>query len=184
MSLESTSLPPIPNEIWIQILHHLSLQDFWLSARLLNRQWRTYVEIHSLETLVSRSTIGVSLSLGNGAHHRWYDVRATLTFSYIGTSPQNPRCARFGKCSVQPHHQCDRSMKVWQKMCQIGLNRKQEWRLQCGDEGELRKTRLPDVALGEDDTLHIDWRKLLTAYFVTGTTCFIAQQVNKPCTIT
>nr|POE63437.1 hypothetical protein CFP56_04340 [Quercus suber] len=178
MSVNSNSLPHLPNEIWIQVLHHLSLQDLWLNTRLLNRQWRVYVEIHSLQDLVPGFLVGVSLSLGSGAHHRWYDIRATLRFSYMGISDEHPLCAKFGMCSVQPKHQTSRSLKVWQKMCQAGLSRKQEWRLQYGDEGELRKTRLPDVTLGEDNTLYIGWKKLLTAYLAPRSALLVAQDAT------
>lgn len=119
-----------------------------------------------MRDLISSFTVGVQFSLGSGAHHRWYDIRGSLTFSFTGLSKQDPRYGKFGACLVHPHACFGRAMQKWKEICSAG--KPQSWRVQRGLQGEMRTVRLLKVILDEANEVRCDWRELLDAYFEAG----------------
>lgn len=157
----------LPDELWVHILQYLSARDAWKSARLVNRQLsRIILEQLTSAKHMSRFSIDISVSLGSGSHHRWYDVRGRITFAFQHFNRHNAQYAHFGSCVVHPAGSYARAMEQWKRMCGTGMGERVEWRIQEGVDGEAKIVRLPKLVLdGEGSGLYVDWRELFDAYY-------------------
>lgn len=172
MSVPSTSATHqfLPDEIWLQVLCHLDSQDLWLNIRKVNKQLRACAEDHGIRNIVPDSTVGVTFSLGSNTQHRWYDIRGTLTFNCLDLDPQG-WYARLDLCRVHPQGLRERAIGRWSKICSDGLDPKQEWRVQCGVQGEMRRVRLPGAVARDGNEVHVHWREMLDVYYGAGPDC-------------
>lgn len=115
--------------------------------------------------ILEKFTVGLQFSLGSGAHHRWYDVRGTITFSFQSLHRHNPQYGEFGACLVHPHACFDRAMERWKRMSAEGLGAQNDWRVQYGYEGQLRVVKLPSLVVKDGDGVWCDWKEMFDAYF-------------------
>ncbi|KAK5681516.1 hypothetical protein LTS10_006048 [Elasticomyces elasticus] len=161
-------VPHLPNEIWLQILSNLPVSDIWLTIHPVSRQLAGCAEDAIRDWHFSKFTIALSFSLAAGAHHRWYDVRSSITFTFKAFSTHNPRYALFGSCIVHPQRCFDRAMEEWKRVTVDGVRDDQEWRVQHGYRSEPRSVRLPSLGLADSaqgTAVWVDWREMLDAYW-------------------
>ncbi|KAK5705605.1 hypothetical protein LTR17_021550 [Elasticomyces elasticus] len=161
-------VPHLPNEIWLQILSNLPVSDIWLTIHPVSRQLAGCAEDAIRDWHFSKFTIALSFSLAAGAHHRWYDVRSSITFTFKAFSTHNPRYALFGSCIVHPQRCFDRAMEEWKRVTGDGVRDDQEWRVQHGYRSEPRSVRLPSLGLADASqgtAIWVDWREMLDAYW-------------------
>ncbi|KAK5123896.1 hypothetical protein LTR85_002092 [Meristemomyces frigidus] len=172
--MATTQLSPpisahIPDELWLHILTYLAPKDIWSSARPINQQLtRICSDLLLTDEIMRKFTVGVSISLGAGTRHRWYDIRGTLTFSFQSFSKHNGQYALFGACLAHPSACYDRAMEKWKRMSADGLGERQEWRVQHGYEGDLKYVRLPKLIVAAEQDgggVWCDWREMFDAYF-------------------
>ncbi|KAK3625477.1 hypothetical protein LTR56_020377 [Elasticomyces elasticus] len=161
-------VPHLPNEIWLQILSNLPVSDIWLTIHPVSLQLAGCAEDAIKDWHFSKFTIALSFSLAAGAHHRWYDVRSSITFTFKAFSTHNPRYALFGSCIVHPQRCFDRAMEEWKRVTADGVRDDQEWRVQHGYRSEPRSVRLPSLGLADSaqgTAIWVDWREMLDAYW-------------------
>lgn len=159
----------LPDELWLHIVSYLEPKDIWSSARPINQQLtRICSNLLLTDEQMRKFTIGISFSLGAGAHHRWYDIRGTLTFSYHSFSKSNPQFALFSACLAHPSACYDRAIQKWKGMSSGSLGEKEMWRLQHGYEGQVKVVRLPKLVVASEEDgggVWCDWRELFDACF-------------------
>lgn len=108
----------------------------------------------------------MQFSLGTGSHHRWYDVRGNITFTFRQFNRFNDQYALFGECLVHPQGAYARAMEQWKRICVNGVGERVEWKVQEGFSGEVRAVRLPKLVIeGEGRGLYVDWREMFDAYY-------------------
>jgi len=117
-------------------------------------------------------SIGLKTSLGAGTHHRWYDVRGTITFSFQHFNRHDLQYAFFGAPLVHPQSCTARAMEQWRQIAATCVGPNIEWAVQFGYQGEVKDVQLRKlvVANGESgrdagDGIWCDWREMLDAYF-------------------
>ena len=163
-------MPHLPDELWLHILAYLPPADIWRTLHPLSRQLSACTEDYLVSphcsNVLSRFTVGHQFSLSSGSHHRWYDVRGTITFTFKGISKHNARYAWFGSYLVHPQRCNARAMEEWKRMSERGVSGRQEWRVQFGYDGDVRLVRLPKlVLLAGEEGVWVDWREMFDAYF-------------------
>jgi len=161
-------MPYLPDELWLRILHHVPPQDIWLGVRPINKQLAACAEDAVTGEPISKFTVGITLSLAAGQHHRWYDVRASITFTFKEFNERNAQYALFGNCLVHPQNCHDRTMEKWNQITAKGLGDRQEWKVQHGYEGDMRTVRLPRLVVADGEGVWCDWKELFDAYFSTS----------------
>lgn len=132
LSLLPITCPTLPEELWLDILHHTPPQDLWLSVRQVNKRFQAVAEDVLQTQVVPNFTLGLNYTLGSGTHHRWYDVRARVTLGFNSICKHNPQYALFDKIAILPETCHERA---WEKWCLIsagGLGNEVEWRIQLG----------------------------------------------------
>ena len=158
-------MPHLPDEIWLQIIHYVPPADLWRNMRLTSKQMLRCTEdyVSKGSGMLEEMTIGLAFSLAAGPHHRWYDVRGTITFSFVEVNKHNQDYARFGSCQVHPPRMIDRGVEQWRQISTGGPGERQEWRLQHGrDSTKLVKLR---KLVADADGVYCDWRELFDAYY-------------------
>ncbi|KAK3075706.1 hypothetical protein LTR53_000748 [Teratosphaeriaceae sp. CCFEE 6253] len=157
----------LPEEIWLQIFTYVLPSDVWSSVRLVSKQFTLYAEdTMTRPQVIGRFTTAFRFTLGGGSHHRWYDVRPSMTFSFKEFNKHNPRYALFADCRIHPPGTYVKVMEHWKRLtANNGLGRRQEWRVQHGDEGEVRTVVLARLVVADGEGLWCDWRELFDAYY-------------------
>ncbi|KAK3677494.1 hypothetical protein LTR78_002344 [Recurvomyces mirabilis] len=158
-------MPHIPDEIWLQIIDYVPAADLWNNMRLASKQLLRCVEdyVSKAPGMLEDFTIGLAFSLAAGPHHRWYDVRGTITFSFVALNKHNHDYARFARCLVHPQRMFDRGIEQWRRISSGGPGERQDWRLQHSiDSTKLVKLR---KVIADADGVYCDWRELFDAYY-------------------
>jgi len=158
----------LPDELWLQIVAALRPDDLWILHQTSRQLQRVVEEVwQSPRGPISIFLVGPQFSLGSGSHHRWFDVRVTITFTFQSFSSGNPQYAKFGSSLVVPEGYCKPALEKWKRMCRRGIGDRQDWRVQCGYEGDLRVLKLPHLQLVGDEGvgLWVDWREMFNIYF-------------------
>lgn len=163
--------PHLADELWLRILSQLDPKTIWTSVRHVNKQLLGCSESHMTSLSVSvlpRFSVGIAISLGSGSRHHWYDIRATITFTFQRMHPTLPRLATFGSCLVMPNQCYEVAMKQWNHVVAAGgIGTKQEWKLQEGLDS-VKKAKLKTlVVVGVPGAAAVscDWRELLSVYY-------------------
>ena len=154
----------LPDEILLEIFRETDPRTLWLSIRNVNQQFRACAEDIVRSELIRRFTVGLNYTLGSGSHHRWYDIRGSITLSFKQMSRLNPQYALFEKLSIRPEACNGRAWEKWNRMCAGGFGAEQEWRVQL-DDRDPRVVRMPKLVISHKHGLWCDWREMLNAYF-------------------
>ena len=151
----------LPDEIWLEILGHLDYLTLW-QTRAISTKLRTESERLAVATLLPNISMALTYTLSSGTRHRWYDVRATITFAFSSVNKHNLDFALFGIARIHPTNFHDRALKKWLPMCSRGLSPALEW--QVSDSATTYGMRLSKVVGAQDGALWCDWRELITAW--------------------
>lgn len=159
-----SQLPYLPDELWLEILTQIPWSTLWFTLRAVHPKFRTEIEKQAITTLLPKFTVALTYTLGSGVRHRWYDVRATITLSFVSMNKHNPGFALFRLSTVHPPNFHDRALEKWRGMCArdlcpAGL----DWQLSC--EGATRKANLEKVVAAEEAALWCDWKEVLDRWF-------------------
>lgn len=157
----------IPDELWLLILEHLSAKDVWASARHVNeRLSRIATDQLMRADHVSRLSIGVSFSLGSGSHHRWFDIRGTITFSFQHFDERDSQYAVFGSLLVHPQESYAVALRKWETIRTHTSRAGEQWKVQEGADGEVKVVRLQNlIVVGPGHELYVDCKELFDAYY-------------------
>ncbi|RMY18358.1 hypothetical protein D0867_05381, partial [Hortaea werneckii] len=138
----------LPDELWLLITEYLAAKDVWASVRHVNeRLSRIATDQLMRADHVRRLSIGVSFSLGSGSHHRWFDIRGTITFSFQHFKEHNSRYAIFGSLLVHPQESYAVAMRKWETICSKGIRAGEQWKVQEGVHGEVKVVRLQNLVV-------------------------------------
>ena len=88
-----------------------------------------------------------------------------MTFYFLSINKHNPQYALFGACTVRPESCHQRTMEKWKQMCVDGVGTRQEWRVQCEDDGEVRIVNLPHLVVAGEEGIWVDWREMFDVFF-------------------
>lgn len=157
-------MPDLPSEIWLEICRFAEAKDLYLSLRPVNKQIFACAEDVLQSEIIPHFTINLSFSLGTGSHHRWYDVRGSITLSFRSVSKYNKQYALFDKITYQPQACQQRAGERWNQICSAGVGSDNEWRVQM-EGGPPRTVRMPNLIISHDHGAWCDWREMLEAYF-------------------
>lgn len=160
LAAEQSPLPYLPDEIWLRVLAHLNWPSLW-QMRTVHPKLRVEAEKLATSNLLPIISLAVTYTLGSGTRHRWYDVRATLSFSFESINKHNPHFALFKVATVHPPNFSDRALEKWRPMCARGLDPALEWQINL--DRDVYITTLNKLVATEDGSLWCDWRDLLTA---------------------
>lgn len=116
----------------------------------------------AMNGLLPTISMAVTFTLGSGTRHRWYDVRATMNFSFKSMNKHNPDFALFEVAHVQPENFRDRALEKWRSMSARGLDPAFDPLISDGDNSYT--IRLKTLVPADGAALWCDWSELLTAW--------------------
>ncbi|KAK5132541.1 hypothetical protein LTR08_008858 [Meristemomyces frigidus] len=162
--------PPLPEELYLQILSHLPLPTLWRTIHPASPLLARLAEDTLTRTPLFLSKLTVAHAL---------DFGATLTFCFLRfASPQEEEeeeeeqggaCvhALFGACLVAPLGLYAPAVERWRELCTRGSGvAGLAWRVQWGYEGEVKVLWLKGARVAaEGRGVWVEWRGLLDLYF-------------------
>ncbi|USW57706.1 Putative F-box domain-containing protein [Septoria linicola] len=152
------ALPNLPEELLLHIFTFVEPQELWLSIRGVSKLFSRIIESHLKTSAAPYFVIGVNYTLGAGAHHRWYDVRASVFLSYNSIDRENDDLAFFDKMTVHPEPYYDRAIKKWKEIAATGTDPETMWRVQLRNGNprtcEMRFIKVPST-LAEQQSLSL-----------------------------
>lgn len=156
-----TSLPHLPDELWLEVLAHLDWLTLW-QTRAVHPKFRVEAERIAIASVLPNLSLSTTYTLGSGTRHRWYDVRATITLSFAAMNTHNPEFALYQLAQVHPTSFHDRALEKWRPMCSRGLDAALDW--QISDPQSTCTGRLGKLVAADDGGIWCDWRELMLAW--------------------
>lgn len=102
----------LPSELLLEIFRYTPPSTLW-SIRSSSKQFKICAEDTARTEVVPLISINLVFSLGSGSHHRWYDVRATMTFGYSHFDKQDPSRSTFRLENVRPDRCGPQAVEKW-----------------------------------------------------------------------
>ena len=109
----------LPEELILQVLYYTQPRTLWTSARLASRQLQHCAEDVLRSSTLPLISLSLTFSLGGGAHHRWYDIRATLNFCFSRPDQQQQqqrKIATFKLSHVLPSQCHTQALEKWSRL--------------------------------------------------------------------
>jgi hypothetical protein len=106
----------LPDELILRILHYSDTRTIWTSVSKASRGLRSCAEDCLRTEILPRVALDHPFTLGSGQHHRWYDVRSTLSFAFSHVDSENTIQAVFTLEHVTPDWHRDRALAKWQQV--------------------------------------------------------------------
>lgn len=152
----------LPDELKLTILSFVSPKDLWRSVRFVNSRYRQYTDEVAAKAHIPNFSIGLNFTLSSGTHHRWYDVRGTVSTGFVQINKVNQQYALFEVVELLPKSCPGRVREKWKQICASGIGPEQEWRVTFRGDGILMK--LPSLVMADGDGIWCDWREMLDIY--------------------
>jgi len=160
--------PVLPEELILQILSYTHPHALWTSIRPTSRHFQHCAEDILRTQILPAISLSLTFSLGGGAHHRWYDVRATLAFCLANNIP-NGDVATFKLSRVLPPQCYSQALDKWSRLCADNATASSlsAWRVELNGRNCSMPLHPLQIYHEADDTVSIDvnWMRMLSRYF-------------------
>ncbi len=119
----------LPEELLLHILSYLSPVDLIYNIRHVSHRYLHLSDEVASTQHIPNFSIGLNFTLSSGSHHRWYDVRGTITTTFRHISKTHPQYALFEVTDVLPKANQARVTEKWKQLSAQGFGVGQEWRV-------------------------------------------------------